>query len=33
MATLCYLAKSEWGLGLAFDAHFPHDFPIKMFWI
>ena len=33
MAALGYLAKSERGPGLAFGAHFPLDFPIKMFWI
>ena len=33
MAALGYLAKSRRGLGLAFGAHFLHDFPIEMFWI
>ena len=30
MAILGYLAKLKRGLGLAFDAHFVHDFSIKM---
>ena len=29
MAVLGYLAKLEKGLGLSFQAHFLHDFPIK----
>ena len=29
MAVLSYLAKLERGLGLAFGAHFLHDFTIK----
>ena len=33
MAVLGYLPKLERGLGLAFAAHFPHDFSIKMFFI
>ena len=31
MAVLGYLPKLKRGLGLAFGAHFLHDFPIKMF--
>ena len=31
MAVLSYLAKLKRGLGLAFSAHFLHDFSIKMF--
>ena len=31
MAVLGYLAKLKRGLGLAFSAHFLHDFSIKMF--
>ena len=30
MAVLGYLPKLKRGLGLAFGAHFLHDFPIKM---
>ena len=33
MAVLAYLVKLKKGLGLAFGAHFLHDFPIKMFFI
>ena len=33
MAVLGYLAKLKRGLGLAFGAHFLHDFSIKMFLI
>ena len=33
MAVLGYLAKLKSGLGLAFEAHFLRDFPIKMFFI
>ena len=33
MAVLGYLPKLKGGLGLAFDAHFMHDFSIKMFFI
>ena len=33
MAVLDYLAKLEMGLGLAFGAHFLHDFSMKMFYI
>ena len=33
MAVLGYLAKQKKGLGLAFGAHFLHDFLIKMFCI
>ena len=33
MAVLGYLAKLKWGLGLAFGAHFLHDFSIEMFLI
>ena len=33
MAVLDYLAKLKRGLGLAFGAHFLHDFFIKMFLI
>ena len=33
MAVLGYLAKLKKGLGLAFSAHFLHDFTIKMFLI
>ena len=33
MAVLAYLVKLKKGLGLAFSAHFLHDFPIKMFFI
>ena len=33
MAVLGYLPKLKWNLGLAFAAHFPHDFFIKMFLI
>ena len=33
MAILGYLAKLKRGLGLAFGAHFLHDFFIKMFLI
>ena len=33
MAVLGYLAKLKRGLGLAFGAHFLHDFFIKMFLI
>ena len=29
MAVLGYLAKLEWGLRLAFGAHFLHDFSVK----
>ena len=32
-AVLGYLLKLKGGLGLASDAHFVHDFPIKMFLI
>ena len=31
MAVLGYLAKLKTDLGLAFGAHFQHDFSIKMF--
>ena len=31
MAILCYLPKLKRDLGLAFGAHFLHDFSIKMF--
>ena len=31
MAILCDLPKLKRGLGLAFGAHFLHDFSIKMF--
>ena len=30
MVVLGYLAKLKTGLGLAFEAHFQHDFSIKM---
>ena len=30
MAVLGYIAKLKRDLGLAFGAHFPHDFSIKM---
>ena len=33
MAVLRYLLKVKKGLGLAFGAHFQHDFSIKMFCI
>ena len=33
MAVLGYLAKLKWGPGLAFGAHFLHNFSIKMFLI
>ena len=33
MAVLAYIAKLKRGLGLAFGAHFLHDFSIKMFLI
>ena len=33
MAVLGYLAKLNMGLGLAFAAHFLHDFSIKIFCI
>ena len=33
MAVLGYLPKLKGGLGLAFGAHFLHDFSIKMFFI
>ena len=33
MAVLDYLAKLKRDLGLAFGAHFQHDFSIKMFLI
>ena len=33
MAVLAYLAKLKRGLGLAFGAHFLHDFSIKNFSI
>ena len=33
MAVLGYLAKLKRGLGLAFGAHFLHDFSIKIFCI
>ena len=33
MAVLGYLAKLKRDLGLAFGAHFQHDFSIKMFLI
>ena len=33
MAVLGYLPKLKRGLGLAFGAHFLHDFSIKMFFI
>ena len=33
MAVLGYLPKRKRDLGLAFGAHFLHDFPIKMFFI
>ena len=33
MAVLGYLTKLKRDLGLAFDAHFKHDFSIKMFLI
>ena len=33
MAVLGYLPKLKRGLGLAFGAHFLHDFSIKMFLI
>ena len=33
MAALAYIAKLKRGLGLAFGAHFLHDFSIKMFLI
>ena len=32
MAILNYLPKLKRGLGLAFGAHFLHDFSIKMFF-
>ena len=33
MVVLGYLQKSKRGLGLAFSAHFVHDFPVKIFLI
>ena len=33
MAVLGYLPKLKRGLGLAFGAHFMHDFSTKMFFI
>ena len=33
MVVLGYLAKLKRGLGLAFDAHFLHDFSVKLFLI
>ena len=33
MAVLGYLPKLKRGLGLAFGAHFVHDFAIKMVFI
>ena len=33
MAVLGYLEKLKRGVGLAFGAHFQHDFYIKMFCI
>ena len=33
MAVLDYLPKLKGGLGLAFGAHFPHNFSIKMFFL
>ena len=33
MVVLCYLLKIKKDLGLAFGAHFLHDFPIEMFFI
>ena len=33
MAVLGYLPKLQRGLGLAFAAHFQHDFSIKMLFI
>ena len=33
MSLLGYLAKLKRSLGLAFDAHFLHDFYVKMFFI
>ena len=33
MTVLGYLPKLKGGLGLAFAAHFLHDFSIKMFFI
>ena len=33
MVVLGYLAKLKRGLGLAFGAHFLHDFPIKIYHI
>ena len=32
MAVLGYLPKLKGGLGLAFDAYFLHDFPLKCFF-
>ena len=33
MAVLGYLAKLKMGLGLAFEAHFLHNFSIKVFLV
>ena len=33
MAVLGYLPKLKGGLGLAFDAYFLHDFPLKCFFL
>ena len=33
MDVLGYLPKLKRGLGLAFGAHFPHDFSLKMFLV
>ena len=33
MTVFGYLPKLKRGLGLASDAHFQHDFPVKMFLI
>ena len=33
MAVLGYLAKLKRGLGLAFGAHFQHDFSMKMLFL
>ena len=33
MAFLGYLPELKRGLGIAYDAHFLHDFPINMFLI
>ena len=33
MSVLAYLVKLKCGLGLAFGAHFLHDFSIKTFFI